>query len=490
MKNKKWIYFAAILACFSPVIISAQEASESSAGNEVMQLTPDKAVELAVKNNLGLESSRTALETKKRASKYSWNQFIPQVSVSPGLNMNYPGSKMSGLVPLEQIPLNPLYTNPLTGDSLLPPGVPDFYGVVPYSMELPQWSLFASFQASLALSAAMFENIRRLRLDYETGLITYDKAKAQLERDVLKAYYDILLLQENIALLLGSIANVERSVQIAQANYNAGLVPELTLLQARVQRENMRPMLYQAENGLVSLKELFSMQLGLDSDTVFELVPLSDTSDIVSLNVKEMISKAAANKPDILELKQTILMLESVRKTQINALTPTLIFNWSHNSAYVLWKKDERPENIDKWNNSGSFQILFRIQLDSLIPWSANFQGIKNTEDQIKSANIGLAQMIRGTEIEVQNIVLSLDRTHSNMQALAQNVSLAEQSYRLMEQAYRAGLQDYFQVQNSELSLRQARNNLLEQQFTYLKGLIDLEYAIGVPFGTLSKRSE
>jgi len=51
-------------------------------------------------------------------------------------------------------------------------------------------------------------------------------------------------------------------------------------------------------------------------------------------------------------------------------------------------------------------------------------------------------------------------------------------------------LQDYFQVQNAEQSLRQARVQLLEQQFNYLNGLIDLEYSTGVPFGTLSGRSK
>jgi len=36
-------------------------------------------------------------------------------------------------------------------------------------------------------------------------------------------YHNMLLLQENIALLQGSYANVDRQVQMAQANYNAGL---------------------------------------------------------------------------------------------------------------------------------------------------------------------------------------------------------------------------------------------------------------------------
>jgi len=41
-------------------------------------------------------------------------------------------------------------------------------------------------------------------------------------------------------------------------------------------------------------------------------------------------------------------------------------------------------------------------------------------------------------------------------------------------------------VQNAEASLRQARVQLHEQQFNYLNGILDLEYALGLPFGTLS----
>jgi outer membrane protein TolC len=65
---------------------------------------------------------------------------------------------------------------------------------------------------------------------------------------------------------------------------------------------------------------------------------------------------------------------------------------------------------------------------------------------------------------------------------------MAEQAYQLTEEAYRAGLQDLLEVQNADLTLRQARLQMLEQNFNYRMGLIDLEYAIGVPFGTLSSK--
>ncbi|MDR3148096.1 MAG: TolC family protein, partial [Treponema sp.] len=88
--------------------------------------------------------------------------------------------------------------------------------------------------------------------------------------------------------------------------------------------------------------------------------------------------------------------------------------------------------------------------------------------------------------LEIYNTILTLAQVQSTMEAQAETVRLAEQSYRLTEEAYRAGLQDFFQVQNAELELHKARLEIIRQQNSYRNGLIDLEYAVGLRFGTLS----
>jgi len=470
--------------------LQAQEAANKSSP---LKLSPDQAVELAIKNNLSLESSRTSLETKKRASNLSWNQFIPNVTIAGILNRDNEASKISGLAQVPWDDRMALLGKSKSDFEMEVPGVGTFYNyVMPYSVDAPQWHIVGNIQASLSISAAMFENINRLRIDYETGLLSYEKAKLQLERDVRKAYHNILLLRENMTLMQGNIANVDRQVQMAQANYNAGLAPELTLLQARVSRENMRPVMDQIENGYKLSMAQFAMFLGMDYDTQYELIPISNrigtvSGEFISLDIEEMISKAAKNKPDIQELRYMILMLQSARKAQVLSLTPALNLSWNSTSAFIKDPfKDDWFKNDKDWRNSGSLSVTFALRLHSLIPWSSDFQGINNLDDQLRSLNINLTQMIVGTEIEIYNIILSLDRTRTNARAQSETVRLAEQSYTLTERAYRAGLQDYFQVQNALQSLNQARVQLLEQQFNYLNSLIDLEYAIGVPFGTLS----
>jgi len=469
------------------IILIVLVSAKLQAQEMPVRLSVDEAVELALRNNLSLESSRIGLDTKKRASDLSWNQFIPQVLVSGTLNIDNKASTMRVTTPMigtgTYFPPYSAYNPTGTGMTVYP----DFYVSDPIGV--PQWRPVGNIQISLSFNMAMLENMNRLRIDYESGLLTYEKAKAQLERDVRKAYHNMLLLQENIDLMRGSFANVERQVQMAQANYNAGLAPELTLLQARVSLENLRPVIDQVENGMRLSMAQFAFFLGMEYGTQFELIPVSDSVGFIPLDVTQMISQAASGKPDILELRHTILMLESARKAQALSLTPSFNLSWSSQSVF---SKDPAKDDwliSDNWMRSGSLSITLAFRLHSILPWSTDTQAIRNLDDQLRTATIGLAQMIRGTEIEVYNIVLSLERTHTNAHALEQTVDLAERAYRLTEQAYRAGLQDYFQVQNAEQSLHQARVQLLEQQFTYLNGLIDLEYAIGVPFGTLSQRS-
>jgi outer membrane protein TolC len=477
---------------FWPVMLILLCANLQAQQAAPLRINPDEAVNLALRNNLGLESSRTSMETKRRASRTSWNQFIPNVTVGGSLLRDNEATTSSGIATVAPTGLvnSPFIAGMMPPGVTLPPGA-DIYLSAPYSVDLPQWHTAASIQAQLNISIAMFENMKRLRLDYQGGLLSYEKAKLQLERDVRKAYHNMLLLQENIALLRGSFENAERQVQMAQANFNAGLTPELTLLQARVARENLRPIIDQAESGLKLSMAQFAMYLGLDYDTQFELTPVAGATGFNTFDITRMISLAAAAKPDIQELKQTILMLESARKAQIYALTPSLSISWNNNLGFTgdPWK-DAWFGGDSEWRRvSGALTISLGLRLHSLIPFSTDFQGVRNVDDQIKTANIGLAQMITGTEIEIYNILLTLERTRISAEAQEQTVDLAERSYRLTEQAYRAGLQDYFQVQNAEQSLRQARVQMLEQQFNYLNSLIDLEYSTGVPFGTLSTRS-
>jgi outer membrane protein TolC len=277
---------------------------------------------------------------------------------------------------------------------------------------------------------------------------------------------------------------------MARENYLAGLAPELSLLQAQVARENIRPAIDQAENGLKAAQAQFAVILGLDYNTQFEFIPVEGEPLFIPLDVAELISRAASGSPDILALKQNILTLQSRRRTaSLQNFTPSLSLTWNTTQAFTQdpWKTGWFG-NGDNWRQSGALTVALNFSFHNLFPFSPNYQGIRELDDGIRASNIGLAQTMRKTELEIFNIVLSLERARISAEAQRLTIAMAEQAYRLTEEAYRAGLQDFLEVQNAEISLHQARLQMLEQNFNYRIDLIDLEYSMGVPFGTLSSR--
>jgi outer membrane protein TolC len=335
----------------------------------------------------------------------------------------------------------------------------------------------------------MIAGIETLRADYQAGLATLDRTRLQIERDIRKTYNQILLLQENVVLLRENIASAERQAAMAEANYRAGLVPRLTMLQAQVSVANLAPTISELENSLKALQASFAMTLGLPYNTQFSLEPLAEGNFEIPMDLAELISRASTNRPDIVELQRNIATLESRRKaTALQLYTPSLNLSWSLNQTFTQDAFKNNWFDGDSWRGSGNFSISLAYRLNTLFPFTTEGQGLQDLDNVLRNLYITMAQVVMGTELEVYTKLNSLEKTQSSMETQRGAVELAELSYRLTEEAYRAGLQDFQTVQNSLLALSQAKLQLLTQQFNYLNDLIDLEYAVGVPFGTLSSR--
>jgi outer membrane protein TolC len=440
----------------------AQEAPPLP-NREVLRLSPDEAVERAIRNNLNLESARVGLDTQKRKSDLVWNQFLPNLDVQGSLRRDNWASTVQGF---------------------------DFTTFQPSTTTLPQWHAGGSFAVTLPFSFALFEGIKAIKLGYEAGLAGYETARAQMEREVRKMYNQILLLEANAVLLQENYANTRRRAATAEENFRAGLAPRLTWLQAQVAVENMKPTINEMENNLKSLQANFAMILGLPYDTEFEFDPLPAGEFFISPDVAELISKAAAGKPDIFALQKSIQASQSARRAQaIRLYTPVLTFAWNVAPSFAQDPWQASWLDGENWAKSGAFSFTLSMNLNGFFPFTKEAQALKDADNQLTVDKIKLAQTVRETEIEIYTKVNSLEKTRTTAEAQGMAVELAEQSYKLTEEAYRAGLQDLLEVQNAELALNQARLQLLTQQFNYVNDLIDLEYATGVPFGTLSSRS-
>ena len=450
--------------CFAQQVPSNQPIAGTPQKAPPLSISPDKAVEMALENNLSLQQTVLSNEAKRRAAQTPWNVFIPTIDVSGTLG------RLNKEPAATVIPLPPAAGGPI----IMGGGF--------------QWVLSGSLQFSLTLNIGTFTGMKKTIEEYNAGKITVEKARLQLERDVRKAYYQLLLIKEQVNLLKESYANAERQVAMAQANYRGGLIPEVSLLQVQVARENLKPQIDEAENGYRMAMASFAMFLGLPYNAELDLLPLSGNAEFIVLEAQDLISRAAANKPEIEELRRNLAALKAQKSSLFfNLYTPSVILGFNMDPTFMGDPMKDNWFESDSWKQrQGMFRVTLAWRLNAFIPFTPEFQTYQAMNDAVKAMELGMQRAVQGTEMEVYNLIMQLEKTRASAEAQRLTVSLAERTLRLSETAYRSGLKTFLEVQNDELALRQARLGILQQNYNYLMGLLDLEYAIGVPFGTLS----
>jgi hypothetical protein len=200
-----------------------------------------------------------------------------------------------------------------------------------------------------------------------------------------------------------------------------------------------------------------------------------------------LILKATANKPELLELRQSLINLASARKLRfLQYNTPSLSLSWNLDPTF---QKDPWANSWfsgDDWKQrSGMFRMTLFFRLNGLLPFSREALEIMDLDDNREKLGVALAQAVRATELEIYSAYLRLEKSRKTMEALTLNINLADRAYKLTEQAYQAGVKDLLEVQSGELELRKAQLEVVKERFNYMNSILDLEYATATTFGTL-----
>jgi outer membrane protein TolC len=388
-------------------------------------LTVDEAVRIALDNNLELRRSTLEAAGKKRASDRSWNSLLPSLSASAGIS--HPGS--------------------LTG---------------PVSPERNEWTPGLSLSASLSVTTAVIENIKKARADYEAGLLSHELAKQELELQVRKLFYQILLLQANKELMSQSLESARARYEESRALAGVGQASRLDELSARVDLENQRPQARSAETAYANALDSFKAVLGIAQETNLLLQG--------SLEYDGTVAAGENSGGDFLEaaaLRQGIKALEAQRKAAWHeAYMPNLRFSWNANPLY----------SNEAWNDSnGSFSITLGINIDNFLPWSAAKTQIDTLDDSIQSSQLQLAESLRSREDRIRQYERTINQSRETIEALTLNVELAESTYEMYGEAYRQGAADYQSLRNAGDSLLQAKYQVQQEYYNFIAAALDLD---------------
>ena len=461
--------FALILIGFTAAAF-AQEAkpAESEAKSEVVTLSIDEAVEYALKNSRTLKSNDIDLELKERASKYSWNVFLPNVQASGTMsraNEYNPATAAQSKI-----------FNQLTGGA---------YSVkTDYATEEDRWSTVGNISASWTFTPAYIAKIKVAKAQYEAGKVSWEQSQNETITNIKKLYYGLLLQQENLKIKKTTLENARQRMNQAATNFNNGSIPEIQYLQTQVNYENTKPEVDSAEQAFVQQMDLFAFMIGMPVGTKIELTSTIEPQ-FVNVNSEELLQKYADNDLQIQALKKNMSAAKlGISASELATWLPVLSLNYSWQPVYIgsegAWHFYKDLGSDDKWYNSGSLSLTLAWNITNMLPWSSNRQQVKDYRQQLKQLELSIETLKENQKVQVRKAVDTLNQAREQIDAMGRNVSLAQRAYDMTARSYRNGTTELLDLRDAETSLNQAKLGLINQKFQYISALMDLENTLNV----------
>lgn len=438
MSKKVLIQAALLLLLFFP--LSALSA-----------ITLDEALQAGRANNLSLTSTAIDVNAAKRDVDTSWNLFIPSLSLSLS---NAGGGPVFNAATTS-------YTNPLTG----------------VTADIPMGSmnrgLSASLSVSLTLNPAVKNQMDSYQLGYQIQQVTYEQAKAEVERTITKLFYYLLMEEQNIGVQQANLELAQKQYEEVQLKFEQGFASELEVLSSQLAAERLKPSLQQAKNqyasNLLTLKAMLGMEL--DQELVVEGEIPSLIKELEVQDLKEYLEKSYS----IALLDLNIAQLKTTKELNSKqALLPSLSLSGSYDLSF--WNDSYSND----FSDSASYSIGVRIPLDGFIPNSRTKVGLAKLDDSVQKLALQRQQAVKQLEVSVVGQVQSLNMLASQAELATQSLELTEKVYIMNHIQYESGYIGRVALEEAQNNLLGARQQVLALQFQYVSSLIDLIYDLNI----------
>jgi outer membrane protein TolC len=297
-------------------------------------------------------------------------------------------------------------------------------------------------------------------------------SKIEIAAAVSKAFYDVLSSLQQVKVSTENITRIERSLQDAYNQYQAGVADKTDYKRASIGLNNARALKKTNQELLKSkldyLKSLMGYPDSLDLGIVYDSLQMEKEAFIDTTQDIDYTKR--------IEYRQL--------QTQQNLLQANLRYNrWSYlpsltaNGAYNLNYQNNQFSKLYDVNYPNSYAALtlsFPI-----------FQGGKRKADiraaqwEVERNKMDIIALKNNVNAEYSAAMSAYKGNLANYLALKENLSLAQEVYDVINLQYRSGVKTYLEVINSETDLRSAQINYYNSLYNLLASKIDVERALG-----------
>lgn len=437
--------YLSFIICFFTVLSAKAQKSDT-----VMSFSLKQAIEYAQLHHASVLNASIDEEIAKNTVKKTIGIGLPQVNG----NVNFQD--------FLKVP-----TSLLPGEFFDKPGtqVPVRFGVqyqssigIEVSQLLFDGSYLVGLQASKTFKELSNKSLKRSRI--ETAVA------------VTKAYYSVLVSNEQLSLLDANIARLKKSLNDTQALFANGFVEKIDVDRLKVLNNNLET---ERENVIRLLElnvNLLKFQMGMDIRSKLKL-----TDSIAGLQVDESIalndttSYQSRIEYSLLQTQKKVNELEVKRYKSL--FLPSIV---AFGSSLQSLQSQKFSTLFDR--SFPTTVVGLRLSVPILSGGIKTYQ-VRNAKLELQKTENNLLNLKNAINLEVEQAQTVYRNGLKSLENQKRNMELAQEVLRVTKIKYEQGVGSSIEVTSAETSLKESQNNYITALYDLLINKVNVDRALG-----------
>jgi outer membrane protein len=442
MKYKPSIFL--ILFIFSLLTLKAQQT-------EPYQFSLQQAIEYALKHQSAVLNADIDVQIAKNKVNETTGIGLPQVST----NFSFQD--------FVKVPTS------------LIPG--EFFGepagtFIPVQFGVKYQSTLGLEASQLLFDGSYLVGLQASKTYKELSIRNSKRTKIETAVAVTKAYYSVLVSNEQLNLLDANLLRLKKSLNDTEAYFKNGFVEKIDLDRLKVLSNNLETERQNVIRLLDLNTKLLKFQMGMPIDAGLKL--MDGIADIqIDTEVLLPDSNAYSNRVEYSLLQTQKKLNELNLKRYKSEFLPSIVAFGSTSSIY---QNNDFSQLYDK--RFPTTVVGLRLSLPIISGGQRIFK-IKSAALEVKKSANDLSNAKNGINLEIAQAKTSYQNGYQSLENQKRNMELSKEVLRVAKIKYEQGVGSSLEVTSAETALKESQNNYINALYDLLINKVNLDRALG-----------
>jgi outer membrane protein TolC len=297
---------------------------------------------------------------------------------------------------------------------------------------------------------------------------TSEHAREATKLRAATAYMNALLADRGVELARKARDAVARHVGDAQAFFDAGMLVESDLLQAKVHLARTEERVLEAENARLLARAALCLAMGVDQTREFDLDPPGAIPTVAIGDLPQAIAAARQSRGDVRAVAEGVEAARlGVRRARGEYLPEiALVGTYSLNDEEIF-------------GSSGDSYMLMAMARWNVWNWGQTRAKVSASRYEHEAASRGQRAHLEAVEMEVRQAWHGVTEARSRLAVAQTAVQQAERAVGILEERFDKGITRVTDLLDAETMLDDARMRELTAEFDLQRAVRTLDFSVG-----------